>query len=279
MIARALALTLTTLLGLATTGAAAPIPDNVGSAQLGLPRFQGAPFAAKPMTATKAPRHPYLAPNPRSNIHNDTWMTDAYAWAGPLGRDPLATSSSMSPAVCGSLTFDSKDRIVSVCPSLVAPPEVRVIDPKTLEIMASYDTPFNTDPPGQRLYQNFAGGGYFFLDGRDRIWSATKTGHLFVLQVAPDGRSITLLDDYDLTSVLEPDERITSALPDFRGRIWFVSKRNGKVAVLDTKTRKIVATLTDEAGRAVQSEKVLEIVFAGGKPVRAGDQFGIGGRR
>jgi hypothetical protein len=35
--------------------------------------------------------------------------------------------------------------------------------------------------------------------------------------------------DYDLTGALESNERISSALPDFRGRIWFVSKQNGKV--------------------------------------------------
>ena len=44
-------------------------------------------------------------------------------------------------------------------------------------------------------------------------------------------------------------------------------------------TRKVVATLTDETGRAVQSEKVVEVVFDGGKAVAAGDQFGIGRRR
>ena len=41
--------------------------------------------------------------------------------------------------------------------------------------------------------------------------------------------------------MLEPDERISSALPDFRGRIWFVSKKNGKVAILNTKTARIRA--------------------------------------
>ena len=49
--------------------------------------------------------------------------------------------------------------------------------------------------------------------------------------------------------------------------------------VVDAASRRTLTTLTDEAGRAVQSEKLLEIVLAGGKPVRAGDQFGIGGRR
>jgi len=46
--------------------------------------------------------------------------------------------------------------------------------------------------------------------------------------------------------------------------------------VIDVATHKIIAGLTDEKGTAVQSEKMLEIDFAGGKPVRTGDQFGLG---
>ena len=38
------------------------------------------------------------------------------------------------------------------------------------------------------------------------------------------------------------DERITSALPDFQGRIWFVTKKNGKVGTLDTKTGEITCS-------------------------------------
>jgi DNA-binding beta-propeller fold protein YncE len=49
--------------------------------------------------------------------------------------------------------------------------------------------------------------------------------------------------------------------------------------VIDARTKRIVATLEDETGSHVQSEKLLEIVFADGKPVRAGDQFGIGQHR
>ena len=226
------------LLALAPAAAADPILDPLGTTQ---PRYQGAPATAQQLAHTKAPRNPFMAPNPRSNIHNDTWMTDAYRWAGPLGRNPAAFSNAMPPALCGSLTFHSRGYLVSVCPSLVAAPQVRVIDPHSLELLATYDMPNAPDPPGTKAYQNFAGGGYFFLDARDRIWSATKTSHLFVLQVSHDGRSITKTHDYDLTSVLEPDERISSALPDFRGRIWFVSKKNGKVAILNTKTRRIRA--------------------------------------
>ena len=47
--------------------------------------------------------------------------------------------------------------------------------------------------PGRRTraaptaFQNFTGGGYFFLDRQDRIWSATKTSHLVVLAERDDG--------------------------------------------------------------------------------------------
>lgn len=233
------------LLALAPAASAEPIIDPLGVA---FPKLQGAPAAPVRLSYTRPPRHPHMAPTPRSNIHNDTWMTDAYSGPGPLGRSPHAFSNAMPPALCGSLTFHSRGYIVSVCPSLqvVAAPQLRVIDPQSLEILSSYNMPNASDPPGTKTYQNFAGGGYFFLDGRDRVWSATKTNHVFVIQVSPDGRALTQVHDYDLTSVLASDERITSALPDFKGRLWFVSKKNGKVGILNTRTGRIRAITLGE---------------------------------
>jgi DNA-binding beta-propeller fold protein YncE len=49
--------------------------------------------------------------------------------------------------------------------------------------------------------------------------------------------------------------------------------------IIDARTKKIVATLTDEEHRVVQSEKVVEVWFAGNTVVRAGDQFGMGQKR
>ncbi|MEW4531054.1 hypothetical protein [Maioricimonas sp. JC845] len=63
---------------------------------------------------------------------------------------------------------------------------------------------------------------------------------------------------------------------------WITFSIDGTLAwpssgdVIDVESRQIIATLTDEEGRAVGSEKLLEIDFVDGKPVRAGDQFGIG---
>lgn len=66
---------------------------------------------------------------------------------------------------------------------------------------------------------------------------------------------------------------------------WITFGIDGKLAypstgdVVDVTTKQIVATLQDETGANAESEKMLEIDFAGGKPVAAGDQFGKGKRR
>jgi hypothetical protein len=216
-----------------------------------LPAFQGAASSAAPLPAaqtTFAPRNPFMAPDPNSNIHNDAWMTDAYpARSGPRGRSLAANSEAKPPAVCGSLAFDSRGRIVSVCPSAVAAPQIRIIDPNTLATIASYDLPNAPDPPGTKTYQNFSGGGYFFLDGSDQLWVPTKTDHVQVIGESPDGQSLALRHDYDLTSVLDTaNERITSALPDYHGLLWFVTKQNGKVGTVNTKTGAIHVLRTGE---------------------------------
>jgi hypothetical protein len=47
--------------------------------------------------------------------------------------------------------------------------------------------------------------------------------------------------------------------------------------VIDTQTKKIVATLRGLDGKSVvRSSKFIEIHFRDGIPVRVGDQFGIG---
>ena len=48
--------------------------------------------------------------------------------------------------------------------------------------------------------------------------------------------------------------------------------------VVDVKTKTVREALSDETGRQIGSEKLVEIRFAGARPVRAGDQFGVGGR-
>ncbi|HYT69642.1 MAG TPA: hypothetical protein VEL51_24700 [Vicinamibacterales bacterium] len=107
--------------------------------------------------------------------------------------------------------------------------------------------------------------------------------------LTPDERELWLSDGANESihifdaRVMPPKQIASIKLRDQPG--WITFSLDGRHAfpstgeIIDTKTRKVVATLTDETGRAVQSEKVVEIVFAGGKPVKNGDQFGIGQRR
>jgi hypothetical protein len=188
--------------------------------------------AASRVPPPAAPQNPNLAPDPTSNIHNDTWMTDAYAGPGPRGPNLQTQLGALPPSLCGSLTFDSHGRIVTICPSSVSPPVLRMLDPGTLQVLGELTLPDAPAPPNTPVFQNFAGGGYFFLDDEDRVWTATKTSHLWVL-TAGAGTTFRRTADYDLTSVVAADDRVISALPDFRGRIWFVTKRTGTVGVLD----------------------------------------------
>lgn len=82
---------------------------------------------------------------------------------------------------------------------------------------------------------------------------------------------------------MPPRHKTSLKLRDQPG--WITFSLDGRYAypstgeVIDTKTKEILVALQDETGRQVQSEKMLEIVFANGKPLRSGDQFGLGRKR
>ena len=108
------------------------------------------------------------------------------------------------------------------------------------------------------------------------------------IALTPDERELWLADGHNSAvhifdaQTMPPKQRTTITLRDPPG--WITFSLDGTRAfpstgeVIDTATRKIVATLTDEQHHAVQSEKVIEVVFGAGKVVRTGDQFGIGRR-
>ncbi len=87
---------------------------------------------------------------------------------------------------------------------------------------------------------------------------------------------------FDAT-VMPPTMKTSIKVRDEPG--WITFGIDGTLAypstgdVVDVKTKKIVATLQDENGANAESEKLLEIDFAGGKPSAAGDQFGKGKKR
>jgi DNA-binding beta-propeller fold protein YncE len=87
---------------------------------------------------------------------------------------------------------------------------------------------------------------------------------------------------FDAT-VMPPTLKASIKVRDEPG--WITFGIDGRLAypstgdVVDVRTKQIVATLQDENGANAESEKMLEIDFAGGKPAVAGDQFGKGKKR
>jgi hypothetical protein len=220
---RLLVLLVATLVAVAAdvSGAVAdPIPTGITTA----PAFDGRAATIQPVGAPAVPRHPFMAPNGRSNLHDDAYQTDSYRRSGPLGVDVRRVSSQLG-GLCGSITFDARGRIVTVCVG-VNTVTLRLLDPVTLDSLASYDLP--PRPPGSGAlgnpFQNFTGGGYFYLDQHDRAVIPTADRHLMVMrETAAPGFAVAR--DVDLSGVVPSGDAIVSALPDWRGRLWFASRQ------------------------------------------------------
>lgn len=185
-------------------------------------------------------------------------------------------------------------------------PLLAVADPKTNTIekqvgpFAAEIRPFTVNGPSTRCYVNVNGLLGFevgdlvsgkklcrvevegFEKGETKRHGCPSHG----VGLTPDDREVWLTDAHNSrlhifdNTVMPPRQVASIVLRDQPG--WITFSIDGRYAypstgdVIETKSRRIVAELKDERGRDVQSEKLLEIDFANGKPVRVGDQFGVG---
>jgi DNA-binding beta-propeller fold protein YncE len=105
--------------------------------------------------------------------------------------------------------------------------------------------------------------------------------------LTPDERELWLCDGHNSVlhvfdnTVMPPKQLTTLPVRDQPG--WITFSIDGRHAypstgeIFDAQTKRIIHSLKDETGRDIGSEKQLEIIFAGNKPIHAGDQFGLGG--
>src|SRR5215207_3410115 len=231
-------------LGLLVPGpaaAAVPIPQNPAELA-GLDVFSGRVATPHPVSAPRVPRHPFMAANGRSNVHNNAYQTDTYRWSGPLGRRTRSFSQSFDGAggfgSCGiTIAFDRRGRLITTCVSAVSV-QLRLLDPRTLDTIAAHDLPDRIVPPGVSPLQA-PGGAYFYVDQRDRV--VVSVGRqIFVIALQQD--RWVRVRTYDLASVIPEDDQLNSALPDWSGRLWFVSRQHGIVGVLDPKSGRVLGT-------------------------------------
>lgn len=171
------------------------------------------------------PQHPFLTANGSSNIHDDGYMTDTYAWAGPTDLTARQVTRASLGGECASVTFDTKGRLITVCISVTGAKDLVSLDPHTLTRLASYALPSGPGGTG------FSGGGYFALDDQGRAVIPTSGGHVLTVALDEPGATFTLVDDLDLFDdwlgdALDADDGgIESVLPDWSGRLWFVTEQ------------------------------------------------------
>ena len=144
---------------------AAPIPEGTDAGEA--VQFVGAPAVQRPVTAPRAPRHPFMAPNDRSNLHNDAWQTDVNDGPGPLGRDMRRTST-FQLADCASITFDARGHVITICVGALRPTLI-MLDRDSLYTLASLPLP-PRDPSGGRFFNDFAAGSYFYSTTSTAWW-------------------------------------------------------------------------------------------------------------
>jgi DNA-binding beta-propeller fold protein YncE len=104
--------------------------------------------------------------------------------------------------------------------------------------------------------------------------------------MTPDEREVWVVDAFNQqvhvfdATVMPPRYAQSVKLREQPG--WVTFSLDGKFAypstgeVIDTDTKKVTAVLADEKGGEVHGEKMVEVHFKEGKPVAAGDQFGLG---
>ena len=106
------------------------------------------------------------------------------------------------------------------------------------------------------------------------------------IALTPDEKELWVADCFNSAihifdaTVMPPKQMTSLKARDCVG--WLSFSMDGKFAysstgeIFDAATKKIVATLTDDAGHQVQSEKLLDVTISNGKVTHAGNQFGVG---
>lgn len=222
---------------LAAPGGWAAVPIPPGPYDAAVPAFEGAAAVARPVRQPALPQHPYLARNGLSSMHNDAYASDAYEYAGPLGRDLQVSSATYGLEECATMSFDSAGRIVALCGGAEGS-RMMLLDPDTLDVLAAHPLPPRRPSTEATPLEDLCGGAYFYLDNRDRAIVETTDAQVWVLGQlqTPLGSPVLLLERaYDVSAAVPQGDCLIALMPDWSGRIWFVTRKGG-VGTLDPAT-------------------------------------------
>ncbi len=219
-----------------------------------VPAFIGRPATAAPVAgATPVPQNPFMAQDPWSGIHNDSYQSDVYPQAGPLGINPVVSSTWLGPpesiqGIVVGMTFDSTNNLLIaasikvVQEAATAWVQLTLIDGTTLATLAKFNLPRETG-----IGSGFRpAGAYFYLAQDNRIVIGTKDRTVWLVSYSFDsgtGRWSFHHDNeanpWDLSAAIPPGDSIQALQPDWSGLLWFTSK-GGVVGTFDMGTGTVI---------------------------------------
>ncbi len=213
-----------------------PGPETV------LPDYIGAPAKAHPSPNTGVPQNPLLWPNPFNSVHMDTWNSDVVDIAGPLGRDPVAFSSTLVDArqnvdsiefQCVFMTYTSRGRMITSCFG-IDEASVLLLNPETLEVYDHYDLPVVPPEQAPSLFDaqglNGLSASYLFFDKNEHVYNAVKDENginkiIVLVEGGTEANPTLELDqenpEYDMSKWVSANNRLVGLALDWEGRIWF----------------------------------------------------------
>ena len=202
-----------------------PLPTDLLSES-----FTGTPATKQPITHPPIPSHPYMAATGTNSMHNDAYASDAYTVSGPLGRNLQVRSASYGISECATMGFDVKKRIVGLCGGAQGF-TMRLIDPTTLEQIASLDMPSRDLTSGANPLSDLCGGTYFYLDKHNRAYVLTTGNQLWEVTIGASGLEHTRT----YAPTIPEGDCMIATMPDWKGRIFFATK-GGRVGTIDQAT-------------------------------------------
>ena len=229
---------------------ASPIPQDefYANVSAGMKFIRNTAFPAgyqNPLAHVAIPQNQFMAPNGKSNMHCDPYMTDTYNVSGPVGRNTSVISTYRGVAECATITFDSKGRIITTCTNLSGP-VLLLLDPLTLDELASYTLPqrsqdWDKDPIAPT--EDTSGGAYFYIDNQDRAVIGTNNQSIQIIQFNESICAFQLVREYDLRDYvvvkqLPARDKVGTILPDWNGLLWYVT-RYGMVGTVNAESGEV----------------------------------------
>jgi len=185
------------------------------------------------------PQHPFLAPNGKSNMHNDAYMSDSYEIAGPerVGASAMVKSYGPDINTCATVVFDEAGRVVTTGAEMLSF-TLRLIDPASLESLAAYPLPPRDPTDPLFPYDDTSGAAYFVLDSGGRIVLADAENAVQIVRYDEGRSAFEQVARFDLAAALAPRtwpsrDHLQMAIPDWSGRYLWFTTRYGRVGTLE----------------------------------------------